>query len=75
VALVRYLFQASLLLWGGAIVTALAGHLLGWEAMTALSFGFRKFAPAVTLIWLLVAIGRMIWVRYWPFRGSPKQPR
>ena len=71
-ALVRYLFRATLLLWGGAIVTALVGHLFEWDVLTALSFGLRRFAPAVTLVWLLVALGRMLWVRYWPFRGTRK---
>lgn len=70
--LVRNLFRATLILWGFAIATALAGHLLGWEALTGLSLGLRRFAPAVTLLWLVAAIGRMIWVRYWPFHRAPK---
>jgi hypothetical protein len=71
-ALVRYLFRATLIVWGLAIVAALAGHFLGWEALTGLSRGLLRFAPALTLVWLLTAIGRMIWIRYWPFSRPPK---
>lgn len=71
-ALVRNLFRATLLLWGATIVTALAGYVFDVEVLTAISFGLRRFAPAVTLVWFVVAIGRMLWVRYWPFRGKPR---
>lgn len=71
-ALVSYLFRATVLLWGIAIVTALAGHLLNQDWLTALSFGFRRIAPALTLVWLLTAFTRMIWLRFWPFHRSKR---
>lgn len=71
-ALVSFLFRATVLLWGIAIVTALAGHLLNQDWLTALSFGFRRIAPALTLVWLLTAFARMIWLRFWPFH-RPKR--
>lgn len=67
IALVRFLFRATVIVWGFAIVTALVGHFLEIDALMALSVGVRRIAPALTLVWLLVAFGRMIWVRYWPF--------
>lgn len=67
IALVRFLFRATVVVWGFAIVTALVGHLLEVDALMALSVGVRRIAPALTLVWLLVAFGRMFWVRYWPF--------
>jgi hypothetical protein len=71
-ALVAFLFRATILLWGIAIVTALAGHVLGQDWLIAVSVGLRRFAPAVTLVWLLTAFARMIWLRFWPFR-RPKR--
>ena len=72
--LVRFLFRTTLLLWGAAILFALLGHFLEVEAFLSLSLAFRRFAPAVTLVWLLIAFGRMVWVRYWPFQW-PKNGR
>ena len=71
--IVAYLFRATLALWTLAIVTALIGVGFDQEWLTALSFGFRRIAPAVTLIWLIAAFGRMLWVRFWP--GSRRPPR
>lgn len=69
---VAFLFRATVLLWGIAIVTAIAGIVFDQDWLTALSIGLRRFAPAVTLVWLLTAFARMIWLRFWPFR-RPKR--
>lgn len=66
-ALVRFLFRATVVVWGFAILAALVGHFLEIDALMALSMGLRRIAPALTLVWLLVAFGRMFWVKYWPF--------
>ncbi|MDQ3694031.1 MAG: hypothetical protein M3464_10425 [Chloroflexota bacterium] len=66
--LVAYLFRATLLLWGIAIAAALAGHAFDQDWLTGMSLGLRRLAPALTLVWLLTAFGRMIWLRFWPFQ-------
>ncbi len=72
IALVRFLFRATVVVWGFAIATALLGHFFEIDALMALSVGVRRIAPMLTLVWLLVAFGRMIWVRYWPFGNDSR---
>lgn len=72
-ALVAFLFRATLILWGVAILTAIAGFAFDQEWLTAISLGFRRIAPAVTLIWLVTALGRMLLVRLWPGNRRPRR--
>jgi hypothetical protein len=61
-------FIGAVALWALSVVFALLGLLLGAEFLVAFGIPLRRLAFAVTVVWLLLAVGGALWQRWQRWR-------